>query len=59
MQIDDKMDLKISASFITVVNSWLKNIRNRFLNGDLNLQMKKIERQFMPRKISDNLISIS
>ena len=54
MQSDDKMDLKISASLITEVNSWLENIRKRFLNEDLNLKMEKIERQFMPRKFMTN-----
>ena len=55
MQSYDKVDLKISASLITEVNSWLEIIRKRFLNEDLNLKMETIERRFMPRKISDKL----
>ena len=54
MQSDDKMDLKISASFITEVYSWLENIIKKILIDGLNLKMKKIERQFRLRKIVTN-----
>ena len=53
-QSDDEMDLKISASLITELYSWLENIRKRFLNEDLNLKMEKIEKQFMPRILVTN-----